>query len=43
MTRAARKKLTGKIFQKGMVILVRDVRARIAKRNANKVEKAKKL
>ena len=42
MAQAARKKLTGKIAQKGRVILVQDVRARIAKRNANVVEKARK-
>ena len=41
MAQAARKKLTGKIAQKGKVILVRDVRSRIAKRNANEVEKAR--
>ncbi len=42
MAQAARKKLTGKIAQKGRIILVQDVRARIAKRNANEVEKARK-
>ena len=42
IARAACKKLTGKIAQKGKVILVRDVPARIAKRNATEVEKARK-
>ncbi len=42
ITRAACKKLTAKIAQKGGVILMRDVRARTAKRNTNEVEKARK-
>ncbi len=42
MARAACKKLAGKIAQKRKVILMRDVYARIAKRNANEVEKAQK-
>ncbi len=42
MARAARKRLTGKISQKRGVILVEIVHARIAKRNANEVEKTRK-
>ena len=39
--RAARKKLTGRVAQKGGVITVREVRGRITKRAEDEVEKAR--
>ena len=38
---AAREKLTGRVAQKGGVITVRDVRAKVTKRAETEVEKAK--
>ena len=42
IARAARKKLTGRVAQKGGVITVRDVRAKVTKRVETEVEKARK-
>ncbi|MCJ1349797.1 hypothetical protein MMC31_008038 [Peltigera leucophlebia] len=39
--RAARKKLTGRVAQKGRVIILREVRGRITKRAEDEVEKAR--
>ena len=43
IARAARKKLTGRVAQKGGVITVRDVRAKVTKRAETEVEKARKV
>lgn len=42
IARAARRKLTGRVAQKGGVITVRDVRAKVTKREETEVEKARK-
>ena len=42
IARAARKKLTGRVSQKGGVITVRDVRAKVTKRVETEVEKARR-
>ena len=42
IARAARKKLTGRVAQKGGVITVRDVRAKVTKRAESEVEKARR-
>ena len=42
IARAARKKLTGRVAQKGGVITVRDVRAKVTKRAETEVEKARR-
>ena len=42
ITRAARKKLTGRVVQKGGVITVRDVRAKVTRKEETEVEKARK-
>ena len=42
IARAARKKLTGRVAQKGGVITVRDVRAKVTKRVETEVEKARR-
>ena len=39
---ATRKKLTGRVAQKGGVITVRDIQAKVTKRAENEVEKARK-
>ena len=41
IAKAARRKLDGKVAQKGGVITVRDVRAKVTKRTQNEVEKIK--